>query len=389
MLNQPMISMLSSSPFEKKQDTHLVLLCLMVPILLLSACGSDEPESDMPALYRSVDVTPERVLVIEEDHDLIFGRIGSLTSDSDGDLYVGDNQMIHIKHFDRNGDFVGTIGREGRGPGEFSRITNMFIARDTLYAYDFDNARLGRFVKNTSGILEFDNYLDIEMTDERHPRGVLKSKDHYVVESFTRSTEDRPSTGQIALLGRDGTVMEPDFLDIPVPERVMITFDGMSGYVMKPFYRSSHYRLTPDDYFYYGWNDDLSIDRIDMAGRVINTIRFDVDPRPVTRQDISELSERYPEQYWSSVRQHIPDTKPAFTNFLVDEHHRVWVNLSDIEHEDADKWIVLNQENDLVASFDMIPNIYFYMVRDGLMYGIERTEEELQRIVLYEVAIDN
>lgn len=374
---------------SKRQYTPAVLLPLIILCLFQGSCGPGEKEISLIELYRSVEVTPQRVMMIEEDEELIFGRIGSLTADSDGDLYVGDNQMIHIKHFNSRGQFVGTIGREGRGPGEFSRITNMFVARDTLHAYDFDNARLGVFVKNASGRLEIDHYLDIEMTEDRIPRGVLKSKDYYVVESFSRATEDKPSTGQIALLRRDGSILDPDFMEIPVPEQIMISSGNMFFSMRKPFSPSSHYRLTPDDYFYYGWNDNLSIDRIDMTGSVVNTIQFDVDLRPVTRQDINEFTERYPEQFRSSVRQYIPDTKPAFTNFLVDEQHRLWVNLADIEHKDADKWIVLNQDSDLVASFDLKPNIYFYMVRDGLMYGIERTEEELQRIVLYKVVFDN
>lgn len=363
---------------------------LALAVMLASVTGPGcSPETDrgeeLLELYRSVEVTPELSMIIEEDEEIIFGQLGSLASDSSGHFFVGDNQLIHIKHFDRDGNLLETIGREGRGPGEFSRVTNMFVARDTLYAYDFDNARLGRFVRNESGDgMRFDHYLDIEMTDERIPRGVLKSQNHYVVESI----DLQAYTGQIALLDREGNVLEPDLLTLPLPERVNVMYQGNSFPWTRPLPRRSHYRLTPDDHFYYGWNDSLVITKYDIRGEPINTIRFDVVPPRVTREDTRDLAERMPEEIWNTLRSHVPETRPAFTNFVVDENERVWVNLGNIEEDtDEDRWIILDQDSELVASFRLYPNMFVHYVRDGMLHGIKTGEDELRRVALYDARI--
>ena len=363
---------------------------IALAVILASAAGSGcSPETDrgeeLLELYRSVEVTPELAMLIDEGDEMIFGQLGAIASDSRGHFFVNDHQLIHIKHFDRSGNLLETIGREGRGPGEFSRVTNMFVARDTLYAYDFDNARLGRFVMDEHGDgMRFDHYLDIEMTDERIPRGVLKSQNYYVVES----TDHQAYTGQIALLDREGNVLEPDLLTLPMPERVSVMYQGNSFQWMRPLSRRSHYRLTPDDHFYYGWNDSLVITKYDIRGEPINTIRFDVVPPRVTPEDTRDLSERTPEEIWNTLRNHIPERRHAFTNFVVDENERVWVNLGNIEEDtDEDRWIILDQDSELVASFRLYPNMFIHFVRDGVLHGIKTGEDERRRVALYDAGI--
>lgn len=373
----------------KTQPTNTITLLTLI-VMLASAAGAGcsteiDRGEELMELYRSVEVTPELSMLIDEDDEMIFGQLGAIASDSRGHFFVNDHQLVHIKHFDQDGNLLETIGREGRGPGEFTRITNMFVARDTLYAYDFDNARLGRFVRDELGDgMRFDHYLDIEMTNERIPRGVLKSQNYYVVQS----SDQQAYTGQIALLDFKGNVKEPDLLTLPLPERVSVTFQGHSFEMPRPISRSSHYRLTPDDHFYYGWNDSLVITKYNIRGEPMNTIRFDVVPPRVTPEDTRDLSERMPEEIWNTLRNHIPERRHAFTNFVVDENERVWVNLGNIEEDtDEDRWIILDQESTLIASFRLYPKMFIHFVRDGVLHGIKTGEDELRRVALYDVPL--
>lgn len=83
------------------------------------------------------------------------------------------------------------------------------------------------------------------------------------------------------------------------------------------------------------------------------------------------------------MRDHIPDTRPAFDSMLVDDRQQVWLNLGSIDQPGLDKWIILDQESSLVGSFDMVQTVTFYLIQDNKMYRIDR-EDDIQTVVVYD-----
>ncbi|HEU4365518.1 MAG TPA: 6-bladed beta-propeller [Candidatus Krumholzibacteria bacterium] len=65
-----------------------------------------------------------------DDEDVIFGVVREIAVDDGGNVYLLDIQLNQIHVFDRDGNFVRDIGREGEGPGEFRRPSSMFILPD-------------------------------------------------------------------------------------------------------------------------------------------------------------------------------------------------------------------------------------------------------------------
>jgi hypothetical protein len=65
----------------------------------------------------------------DEFGDVIFGVISSVTVDGDGNVYVIDRQLTEVSMFSAAGEYLGPIGREGEGPGEYSRIGHVFVSR--------------------------------------------------------------------------------------------------------------------------------------------------------------------------------------------------------------------------------------------------------------------
>ena len=70
----------------------------------------------------------------DEDEDIIFGVIGDIAVDAQGNWYALDQQLSQINVFDRDGNFLRTIGREGEGPGEFRRASQLFTTPDNKIA---------------------------------------------------------------------------------------------------------------------------------------------------------------------------------------------------------------------------------------------------------------
>ncbi|HEX5132109.1 MAG TPA: 6-bladed beta-propeller [Candidatus Krumholzibacteria bacterium] len=69
-----------------------------------------------------------------DNEDEFFGVISDIDIDANGDVYLLDSQLNEVKIFNKDGEFVRAIGREGEGPGEFRNPVAMFFTKDDKIA---------------------------------------------------------------------------------------------------------------------------------------------------------------------------------------------------------------------------------------------------------------
>jgi DNA-binding beta-propeller fold protein YncE len=69
-----------------------------------------------------------------DDEEVIFGVLSDVAMDAQGNLYALDMQLSQISVFDPDGNLLRTIGREGEGPGEFRRASELFVTPDNKVA---------------------------------------------------------------------------------------------------------------------------------------------------------------------------------------------------------------------------------------------------------------
>ena len=62
-----------------------------------------------------------------DDEDYLFGVLSEFTTDESGNIYVLDSQLNEVLVFSSTGEYLRSIGREGEGPGEFRRPSDMFL----------------------------------------------------------------------------------------------------------------------------------------------------------------------------------------------------------------------------------------------------------------------
>ena len=86
----------------------------------------------------------EEVLAIGSmEGDQSFGRIMDIAWDGRDRILVADDLGSHIKVFGSDGSYVGTIGRAGEGPGEFSQPWQIAVdPSDSLYVWDAGHSRI-------------------------------------------------------------------------------------------------------------------------------------------------------------------------------------------------------------------------------------------------------
>jgi hypothetical protein len=66
----------------------------------------------------------------DDEEGVLLGVVTAVDIDAQGNIYALDTQLSQVHVFDRDGNLVRTIGREGEGPGEFRRATQMFLTPD-------------------------------------------------------------------------------------------------------------------------------------------------------------------------------------------------------------------------------------------------------------------
>jgi len=66
----------------------------------------------------------------EADEEIFFGLIAQVAVDEEQNVYLLDGQLSQVPVFDRDGELVRILSREGDGPGETRRPGDLFLADD-------------------------------------------------------------------------------------------------------------------------------------------------------------------------------------------------------------------------------------------------------------------
>jgi len=94
-----------------------------------------------PLSGKSQSVRFEPVLTIgkteSDSTEYLFSGPKEITADTRGRVFIADGSSNNIRVFNKKGHFLTTVGRRGKGPGEFLSIDHMTIDRENnLYVLD-------------------------------------------------------------------------------------------------------------------------------------------------------------------------------------------------------------------------------------------------------------
>ena len=73
------------------------------------------------------ELSPPLIIGSETDDHYFFSSLRKIIADNYGRIYALDNKAARIQVYNKNGEYVETIGRKGQGPGEFSVPFNFFM----------------------------------------------------------------------------------------------------------------------------------------------------------------------------------------------------------------------------------------------------------------------
>lgn len=292
----------------------------------LAACTADASVAPVvPTLSVSEEV---RVGLPTPELPEGLGRVISVATTDEGDLWVYDRLAESVVRFDSRGGYLGRVGREGAGPGEFRG--NVLLAwhplRRQIVTLDARNARLtwfsadGSFVETwpvpphaTAGGLAIDEGGRVWVrTGTTLPEGGPSGPLSELPQAWVGLSEAGHPIDTVPIPSPD-LVMEAYFLVhspggpvVPWPEETMATLDHAGRLV-------------------FGRNTEYVLHRRDAHGGELDRLALDWPRSPVPAAEAEQMNRINPTEGM------IPTRKPVFHHLLRDADGRIWVRI----HVDA------------------------------------------------------
>ena len=346
------------------------------------------------AYSQDVDA-PERLKVKElfrvgEDQGVLFGQPAGLAVNSDGHIFVEDWFTSTVYVLSDTGELVDSLGREGEGPGEFVSLIGVFVgAGDSVYVFDDTIHRLSvfdptthRFAYSVSvsgdgssnaqeliGVVD-DGFLVLYKTPFYAPeleRGVALSEDRFAL---------------VRRVSRRGKVIGEPVMSLPDVQMIVGRDKGRYQITPLPFGRHYTYQLGANGLLYSGWSDTINITLSTIEGQALGSIRYEQQASPVTRKDMDAYLADMSDSARRVIRDaDIPETKPAYTTFVVDDQERVWVRI--LVEDETSRWLILNAESAVEVEVLLPASVDLKVIKSGKAYGTGEEESGAPYVIVY------
>lgn len=312
----------------------------------------------------------------------------------DGGFAVAEMSANEVRIFDSNGRHLRTIGRTGRGPGEFLSLTGIFeYPGDSIVVYDQRERR--------ATVLPLDGgtprVIGAQSLGNVDAFGALEFGDLVLYNPGRGFRPDLPAGLQwtmtdVVLLdsvGGSRTIQQ-------LPSRLQhIEPDGNTRPV-EPGHYAIH--VGRQDGFYWGTPDRYEIRFYDRGGTLRRIIRRPVTPPAVTQPMIDEwirasieervryegpaAAEKYRKRYESMT---FGERAPLFDRALIDGNDRLWVGEASwpASQRTTRRWSVFGADGAWLGDVEAPPDVQVLDSRAGLILGVKQESGEAPFIQLH------
>ncbi|WP_419935235.1 hypothetical protein [Candidatus Palauibacter sp.] len=262
-----------------------------------------------------------------------------MTRFSDGRVVVSGQQEIRL--YAAAGDFLGSFGREGEGPGEFRQIWGMErISGDTLLLLDYDE------------------------------RVTVVTPDLTLSRTFTLPL----FTDAIYDLG-DGTLL------VEIGYGSMSTYEGSGGLRREsllstlPFFARVSQIATREGTILRGSADAMEVEELDATGELIRIIRIPDYPLELTADEIDDARASLGENLGSVAMQRLEamsGMRPAYADIMVDPSGAIWLERYRGRHEreSPQSWLVLDHDGTWLGQLVMPAGFNLHEVQMDALLGV-------------------
>jgi hypothetical protein len=391
----------------KNRIRYNVSYFIIMLLFFCAGCSSrSEKKSTVPKKYRSLKnlkaypvkqhpdtLRLKRQQIIGNTTKVPIGNLMDVAVDKEGRAYIADSKQRNIQVYKPNGQFITTLGRKGKGPGEFANLISIQINEGKLFS--FDN-RMQRAVIFSLNPLAYDatvnlggNKGDVEHISDALPhRYYVRSNNSFLAEFIKLHTLKNPVVGDTMngkgfyyFLNKDGKIVSKELFKTKVRVHVMIPVGQREVGVPVDFYGKSLTAVSDDNHIYSNWTDNFLIKVYSPKGVYQRAIYY---PYKKTLLSPTNIHSNFIDQKVSQ-KMDLPKTWPALHNMLIDDQNRLWISTI-VENMDVYQWWVLNEKGKLLARFIWPRDKPIEVVKNGKVYTKEKNPETgVQRIVRYKI----
>jgi hypothetical protein len=341
-----------------RRATRTILALAMLPLLPM-ACGetTDSTESEASEAVASAPppmapyVSPATLMTVGADDEDALGFVGDAAIGRDGSIFVADFQARSIHRFDPTGKHVATIGRQGRGPGEFDAISAMAVSGDTVFAWDEIIFRISAF--DPDGTLLMAGRVE-PRRQSGWPTSVTRLADgtwFYLDQEIVGLSDAGVEIDDDMIRAEARLVRWSPHTDQWTP---VATFPGMQASISRsesgepslataPFPRRPLWAPDRTGGYWYADNGAYIVTRFGAAGDTLGRIVVGMQGPPVTDADrnafITADGRREPSSPEARRRAQlpIPERKPVLRELLTSQQGDLWVGV-DAGLADSVEW---------------------------------------------------
>ena len=308
----------------------------------------------------------------EAGDTLLFGIPRDMAVDSQGRLYVADTDWDGLLVFSDTGAPEGVIGRAGKGPGEFERVSAVHIdAQDSVYTWDGILNRITIFTPDEHGYVRS----FVVPREALFTGGFVGATDRgflfrYFAIPGMRLPAGMENLAKVKLLDWSGETIMDSVAYLPGQEWVVHDVGRGLSAIDLPLGPEPHFALASDQVLYYGSSSTIRLMRTTMDGASHDIIDVPHTPVRVSKAERDRIGEEQEKRAMKDlVRDRLPDVKPAFVRILPDDEGRLWIALSRAEKETVVEWLVVDSTGTVVARIELPEQVTLFAIRGGRVYG--------------------
>ena len=364
--------------------SHLILVASLRPGGSAEAMQAQVPAVKLTEVFRIGDEDAE--------DDLLLGGPRDMAVDSRGRLYVADSGWDGLLVFSESGVSEGVIGRAGKGPGEFERVSSVHIdAQDSVYVWDGLQRRITIFSPDEHEYVHSFAVVD-DTADRLLPFSFVGSIDRGILVRYIgipgwglRASVENLT--KVKLLDWAGTAIMDSVAYLPGQEILVHDTGGVLWGRDLPFGPAPHFVLAPDQTLYYGSSSAIRLVRTAMDGVSNEAIEVSHTPVSISKSERdSIIHEHKKREFKRMLRDRLPEIKPAFVRIVPDDEGRLWIALSRAEKVTEVEWLVVDSTGTVVARTELPEYVRFYAVREGRAYGrLTSPETDVPMVVAWAI----
>jgi len=328
-------------------------------------------------IYGEIEFNLEEDLSIGDEYEenYMFFRVRGIQVDDDGNIFVLDRGNYRIQKFDKEGNYLQTIGKKGQGPGEFEAPLSFFIdTQNNIYMYD--KRKIKMFNTRGEFFRSFPVNTFISKFAADFEGNIIANATFY-----EGGTADRITKRVIIKINSGGKIEKKiaEFSDFG--PRIIIT-----PTVTRTLTSNHEYRprllFAPLDYkvFIYAFSTEYQIIKIDEKGNILSKIQKEEQPQPISKKEKEYIIQKTEEGALRAGMKvskkdieevcHFRKYRTYFNSILTDDKRRIYARKVKS---------VLDKSNEI--DFDIFSKDGYYLYKTKLPL----TPESIHKGYLYDI----